>query len=421
MNGEFEVEMSKTIGGYAYSVENKWYRFPYLNVKGVEAQMNLPKEVTVVDLTLREGYQSVLPLVHDEKQTCALAQKLADAGVKVIQIQNPDLKMLSDLGNTPHLEPINSGRNLLAMGSKWKESIDELVDNGAWRIKITDWRGGGKEMWKMSWGDMTYEENIAKAVEWVEYVKSRGVKVSIDCIDATRMDLDFLKDLTVAVAEAGCDVTRVNDTLGIANPTSFKWLVKQVVDNVSKYQIDVGVHCHNDFGLAVPNALAGVEAGANLVDCTIDGIGARAGNAKLANVAILLEVLYKIKTGIKLEKLYDIARFMVDMTGGKLEIPKTRPFMGELVYVDPSHSRYIGHPLLFESIEPELIGNSRRYGVLTTMSNTGSVKLFLQEKGISVSDDQLDKITKDIKDEITLRKRVLKEDEVLKIAKSVIA
>ena len=321
----------------------------------------------------------------------------------------------------PHIELLTNGWRLLKKGNKWKEAIDELVDNGAWRIKITDWRGGGKEMWLRNWGKMTYEENIAKAVEWVEYIKSRGVEVSIDNIDATRMDLNFLKDLVVSVAEAGCDVTRINDTLGIANPTSFKWLVKQIVDAVSKYNIDIGIHCHNDFGLAIANTLAGVEAGAKLVDCTIEGIGARAGNARLGDVAILLEIFYKIKTNIKLDKLYDLTRFVVDMTGGKLVIPKTRPFMGELVFVDPSHSKYIGQPLLFEPIKPEIIGNSSRHDVFTTWSNSKSIELFLEEEGMKVNNNQLNNITQKIKDEIHLRKRVLMKNEVISIVKKEIS
>jgi 2-isopropylmalate synthase len=411
--------MGKTISGYEYLVEGKWNYIPYLNAKPVKSKMNLPNKVTIVDLTLREGFQSVNPILYDEKQISVFAQLLADVGIKVIQIKNPCLKILSKLDNIPHIELLIHGRRLLEMGNKWKDAINQIIDNGAWRIKITDERGGGKEMWNRIWGKMTYEENIAKAVEWVEYVKSRGIKVSIDNIDATRMELDFLKELVVSVAEAGCDITRINDSLGIANPTSFKWLVKQVVDAVSKYNIDVGVHCHNDFGLAVANTLAAVEAGANLVDCTIDGIGARAGNARLADVTILLELFYKIKTDLKLEKLYDLTHFLVDMTGGKLVIPKTRPFMGELVFVDPSHSKFIDNPLLFEPIKPEIIGNSSKHDVFTALSNSKSVNVFLKEKGITVNYNQLEKITKQIIDEVNLRKRILKEEEVLSIVKAI--
>ncbi len=161
-------------------------------------------------------------------------------------------------------------------------------------------------------------------------------------------------------AEAGATVINVPDTVGVITPSAMKLLVRKIATEVS---CPIDVHCHNDFGLAVGNTIAAVESGASQVQVTVNGLGERAGNADLAQTVMVLEAIYGIDTGIKLEKLVETSR-LVSRYGG-FGVPPTQPVVGENAFSHESgiHSHgVIACSATFEPgiMTPEMVGHRRR-------------------------------------------------------------
>jgi len=171
---------------------------------------------------------------------------------------------------------------------------------------------------------MSHDEIVAGAVETVEFVKENGRACLFSAMDATRTEPEFLHRIFKAVEEVHCDIINIPDTVGVAAPSSFYRFVKDICDRVNMV---VDVHCHNDFGLAVANSLAAVEAGAREVQVCVNGLGERAGNANLAETVMSLHSIYGAQTSIKTRYLVETARLVERLTDVK--IPLTAPIVGE--------------------------------------------------------------------------------------------
>src|SRR5581483_8054676 len=152
---------------------------------------------------------------------------------------------------------------------------------------------------------ITREEALRRAVETVEYAKSHGFKMRFTVEDGSRADPEFLIKVCKAISEAGVDRISIPDTVGIMRPSGMYNLVKTVRD---KIKTPLDVHCHNDIGLALANALAGCDAGADQIHTTIDGLGERTGIPTLAETAVALTLLYKTKNDLRLHMLKDLSR-----------------------------------------------------------------------------------------------------------------
>ena len=174
---------------------------------------------------------------------------------------------------------------------------------------------------------MTREQVLEKAIDAVEYGKSRGLQVEFSAEDATRTDREFLKQVLGEVAKAGADRIDIPDTVGYATPEYITQITKDAIDAT---HLPVSLHCHNDFGLAVANALAGVRAGAACAHVTINGIGERAGNASLEEFAMGLKCLQwdqKYETGIKSELIYETSRFVSKLVG--IQVQPNKAIVGD--------------------------------------------------------------------------------------------
>jgi 2-isopropylmalate synthase len=170
----------------------------------------------------------------------------------------------------------------------------------------------------------TRQEALERSVEAVERVKDAGVTCMYSPMDATRTDETFLIDVIEAVSEAGTDWINIPDTCGVATPRRFYDMVETVVAHTDA---DVDVHTHDDFGLAAANALSGYEAGAAQAQVSVNGIGERAGNAAYEEVVMALESLYDVDTGIKTERITELARIVEEKSD--IRIPANKPVVGE--------------------------------------------------------------------------------------------
>ena len=159
---------------------------------------------------------------------------------------------------------------------------------------------------------MSRQQVLEKALWAVEYAKTHGLKVEFSAEDATRSDRKFLIDVFKAVTKAGADRIDIPDTVGYSTPEYIRALVQEIK---SKMDNPISVHCHNDFGLAVANSIAAINAGAACAHVTINGLGERAGNASLEEFVMALQCLYSKKHNIKVNLLYEISKFVSNTMG----------------------------------------------------------------------------------------------------------
>jgi homocitrate synthase NifV len=227
---------------------------------------------------------------------------------------------------------------------------------------------------------------IARATELIKFAKDHGVFVSISAEDVGRTEIPFLQDYAGAVSEAGADRLRLSDTIGIMTPEKYAERVRSVR---SVTGVAVQCHCHNDFGLAIANTLAGLEAGATYFHVCVNGIGERAGMPDLAQMTMALKKFHGVDVGIDTTSLVALAALVSDASHQPL--PIWQPIVGRNIFAHESgiHAKgMLKDTGTFEPFEPEEVGGERRY-VVGKHSGRAIVKHVLEERGVAVDDDLL--------------------------------
>lgn len=239
------------------------------------------------------------------------------------------------------------------------------------------------------------DEVLKKAVEAVKMAKDFGARVEFSAEDATRSDWCFLKDLTEAVIDAGADVINIPDTVGYTMPWEYEKLLSYLLTEVKDIEnVILSVHCHNDLGLAVANTLTAIKAGARQVECTINGIGERAGNASLEEIVMALKVRgdqYNKESQILSERLYQTSRLVSNLTGYPL--PRNKAIVGENAFAHESGIHQDGvlkEKSTYEIIKPESVGFPQTKLVLGKHSGRHAFKERLQELGYSLSEEEIE-------------------------------
>ena len=208
---------------------------------------------------------------------------------------------------------------------------------------------------------MTRDQVIAKAVESVAHAKALCANIEFSPEDAARTEIDFLCEVVEAAIEAGATTVNIPDTVGYAVPSQYANVIKTLrerVKNISKAVISV--HCHDDLGFAVANSLAACEVGARQIECTINGIGERAGNAALEEVVMALKTrfdYYGLTTGIKTERLYPVSRMVSTITG--MVVQRNKAIVGRNAFAHESGIHQDGmlkERSTYEIMRPEEVG-----------------------------------------------------------------
>ncbi len=227
---------------------------------------------------------------------------------------------------------------------------------------------------------------INRACDLVKYAKDRDVFVSISAEDVGRTEIPFLEEYAVAVERAGADRLRLSDTIGILGPEEYGKRVG-AVGKVSS--IDIQCHCHNDFGLAVANTLAGLQSGAKYFHVCVNGMGERAGMPDLAQMSSALKYLYDRDLGLRTEYLKQLSELVA--RASHQPVPAWQPVVGDNVFAHESGIHVNGmlkDNSTFEPMSPEEVGNARRY-VIGKHSGRAMLRSVLEQQGISVEEDIL--------------------------------
>ncbi len=348
------------------------------------------KRIRIFDTTLRDGEQTPgVSLTADDK--IEIAGQLSKLGVDVIEAGFPsssegEKKVVREIAKAG-LEP-----EICALSRATKGDIDAAIDCDVDLIHVFIPTSPVQMKYAVN---LTPEQVLSSTVESIEYVKKHGFKCEFSPMDATRSEMPFLKQVCQAAEKAGMDSLNVPDTVGIMIP---KTTIKLIEELKTVVNVPISTHCHDDFGMAVANSLAAVEAGAAQVHVAVNGLGERAGNASLEEVVMALHVIYKYKTGVNTRLLYSTSRMVASLTG--IAVQANKAIVGENAFAHESgiHTRGVTEkPLTFEPINPELVGRTRKL-VAGKLAGTRGIKAELEEIDIHPTEEQLKEIVQRIKE-----------------------
>ncbi len=323
--------------------------------------------IRVLDSTLREGEQHP-GVSFTNKQRIQIAWMLDYFGVDQIEIS----PIISEDHQRATRTIIEQGLNadIVSHGRALKGDIDvSRKCDAAWvaaYLGISDVHLRDKLR-------ITRETAMRRAVETVEYAKSHGLKIRFTVEDGSRAEPGFLIDMCKAIEDAGADRISLPDTVGIMRPAGMHNFVSGVRAAV---KIPLDVHVHNDIGLAVANAFAACEAGADQIHTTIDGIGERTGIPPLAEVAVALTYLYGSPNDFRLNMLQDLSRLIEDYTS--IKPYDSKPIVGSSAYKHKAGTHLaaiLRNPAAYEPIPPQNVGNRRRIVFGELAGKTGAAYL----------------------------------------------
>lgn len=362
---------------------------PWNSLPEVRSQV-AAKEIFLCDCTLREGEQSAGAAFSLEKKL-ELAHRLDEVGIKQIQVGYPGVseedkqivKTFVAEGFDAEIESIS-----MIHVPNWRHHVEAGLECG---VDIVSMQFGISDIRLERVLHTTRAEVLSTISEAVRYAKDQGAFVSFSPTDATRADPDFLIEVVRTLADAGADRLRVTDSMGACGPAGFRAMVEAVVEAVD---VPVGVHVHNDFGLAMANVCAAVEAGAHWVDCVVNGLGERSGNVSLDEVAMTLQYIYDLDTGIDVGRLTELARLVEKMA--KVSLPQSKPVVGENAFAHQLDNHIRGvltDPAVYEPFPPELVGNRRRFP-LGRLSGKHAVTMKLRESGVETEELDVDELVR---------------------------
>lgn len=338
-------------------------------------------KVRIFDTTLRDGEQTPGVTVTPE-QKLQIAIKLDELGVDAIEAGFPivsqgEMKAISDI--------VKQGlkAEICGLARATENDIDAAIKCGLNYVHTFIATSDIHLQYKLK---MTRDQVLDRAVKTVEYAKKHGLRVEFSAEDATRSERPFLIQVFKAVTDAGADRIDIPDTVGYATPQYITDLVTEVK---AATRLPISMHCHDDFGLAVANSIAGINAGAACAHVTINGLGERAGNASLEEFVMALQCLYNRSHNIKTTSLYDISKFVSNTMG--IVVQPNKAIIGENAFGHESgiHTHGIlNNPLTYEPISPELVGR-KRWLQAGKHAGAHGIRAMLEEFGIKPTEEQL--------------------------------
>lgn len=358
-------------------------------IEEVKKGMELPETVRIFDTTLRDGEQTPgVAITVDEK--IRIAKRLDKLGVDTIEVGFP-ASSPGEMKASREIIKLGLGSQVCGLARPLQGDLDAALDCDVDYIHTFIGTSPLHREYKLK---MSKEEILDLSVKAVEYIKDHGIIAEFSAEDATRTEFEYLKEIYLAVEGAGADYINVPDTVGVMIPASMKYLIYELKKYINT---PISVHCHDDFGLAVANSLSAVEAGAEQVHVTINGLGERAGNASLEELVMALVTSYGIKMNIKTELLVDISEFVSRITGVKM--PPNKAIVGENAFAHEAGIHVHGvlqKAETYEPINPEMVGHTRKI-VLGKHTGAKAIKSKLDEYGIEMNDTQFNQIFDQVK------------------------
>ena len=370
--------------------------------------------VTIFDTAMRDGEQSPGASMHlDEK--LRIAEALEALGVDVIEAGFP-IASNGDFEAVFEVSKLLRETTICALARAGSKDVDRAAEalRPAARKRIHTFIATSPLHMEHKL-QMTADEVHQAVIDSVNRARNHCDDVEWSCEDGTRSDADFLCRVIESAIKAGARTINIPDTVGYTIPSEFSALIEMIrnrVPNIDKAVLSV--HCHNDLGLAVANSLAGVAAGARQIECTINGLGERAGNAALEEVVMALKTrpdVMPYETGIRTENIMKASRLVSGITG--FVVQNNKAIVGANAFAHEAGIHQDGmlkHAGTYEIMSPESVGLTQSSLVLGKHSGRHAFKKKLKELGFELGDNALQDAFRRFKDLADKKKEVFEED-----------
>jgi len=372
------------------------------------------ERVKIFDTTLRDGEQSP-GCSMNLKEKVRMAVKLQDLGVDVIEAGFP----IASEGDYAAVKAVAAQCRDLTVAALCRTAEQDVARAaealaGAAHPRIHTF---------VATSDIHLEHKLKRTRADVIDMTRAAVRqarkftdeVEFSAEDATRSDIDYLCDVLNTAVDAGASILNIPDTVGYTTPNEFSSLVEAIRERVVRDRaVTISVHCHNDLGLAVANSLAALEAGARQVECTINGIGERAGNASLEEIIMALRVRadrLPFETGINTTELYPASQLLSSIVG--FEVQPNKAIVGRNAFAHEAgiHQHgVINNPLCYEIMTPESVGVPANSLVLGKHSGRHALSLRYVELGYDVTAAELDRAYANFTNLADRKKKVYDQD-----------
>lgn len=375
----------------------------------------MPAQIKIFDTTLRDGEQTpgVNLNIHEKLE---IARQLARLGVNVIEAGFA----IASPGDFEAVRAVSQNVKGLVVASLCR-AIEKDIDR-AWealqyaespRIHTFIATSDIHMKYKLK---MTEDEVLNRAAEMVRYAKRYCNDIEFSAEDASRTRKEFLYKVVEEAIKAGATVINIPDTVGYTTPLEFGLLIKDIRENVRNIEkVDISVHCHNDLGLAVANSLAAYLNGAVQLECTINGLGERAGNASLEEIIMGLDTrkdFYNASHSIDTTQIYRVSKLVSSMTGVSVQANKAIVGANAFAHESGIHQHgVLAEKTTYEIMTPESIGLKQNRMVLGKLSGRHAFEERLKELGYSLSSEQILKAFEKFK-ELADKKKVVMDGDI---------
>jgi 2-isopropylmalate synthase len=382
------------------------------------------RRIRIFDTTLRDGEQSPGASMN-QAEKIEVARALAALGVDIIEAGFP-IASPGDFEAVRAIAAEVTGASVCGLARCNDRDIDRAWEALQYaqkpRIHVFLATSAIHREHKLK---MTTGQVVERAVASVKRAKAVCADVEFSPEDAARTEVDFLCEVVEAAIAAGATTVNIPDTVGYATPSQYARVIRTLVERVPNIgNAIISTHCHNDLGMAVANSLAACEAGARQVECTINGIGERAGNAALEEIVMALKTrqdYYGLTTNIKTERLYPLSRMVSTITG--LKVQRNKAIVGQNAFAHEAGIHQDGmlkERSTYEIMRPEEVGVPKTDLVLGKHSGRHALRDRVTELGYHLSDAQIEALFNDFKALADKKKEVYDEDIVVLIEKHIL-
>ena len=414
---KYDVERLK---GKPYFNNQGWWVSPFNFVDEVISDY-AGKTAAIHDVTLRDGEQT-FGVAFSPEERVRIAEALDEIGVPRIEVGMPPASPDIQEG-IKQVVKRNLKSEIIAFIRTLKDDIDKSIDCGVKSVILE--HNLNPYACAAGYG-LEKNEVIDRLVSSTLYAKENGLKTIFMGWDFTRGDdLDFIKDVyTALVREAQPDGIVIVDTVGVALPRAVRFIFRKLGEWLPNVPLEF--HTHNEFGLANAGIMEAIAQGARAVHTAINGLGERTGNPATEEVAVMLELMAGIKTGLRLERLMDASLLVENISRRK--VPSNKPVVGRGLFdietgigVD-LHRKLLkaGFNVTMQAFLPHIVGQDPVRLVLGKNSGAATVEYFLDKLGFEATEDQIKEITDRVKREGRLQRALLTESQFVKICEGVI-
>ncbi|MCL2714335.1 MAG: homoaconitate hydratase [Alphaproteobacteria bacterium] len=376
----------------------------------VKGGFDRSRTVRFYDTTLRDGEQAV-GVVFSSEDKFAIACALDDLGIGRIESGFPRVSV-EDTKAVERILAASLKAEIWGFSRAVKADIDAHIELGTTAILIEIATSDAK----IAAYGFTRETVITRLSDAIRHARAHGMRVIFFPVDATRADLSYLEQVYHAAVRAGAEEVAVVDTIGACAPEAVEFLIRKVAGWLGP-DVPIHWHGHNDFGLATAAAIAAVRGGATWIQGTINGMGERAGNADICEVALALSCLYDVPVEMDLSKARRVSE-IVRKAGG-YQVDKWKPVVGEALFVRESGAvaAQFHMPDAIEPYSSEIVAAERGI-VLGKKSGLANIEIKLKEVGITLDKEKVATLLAAVKDVATRERRLIGDEEFAAMARA---